>query len=321
MADSKPPEPGAKHPGDRLASYFENFFRIVTAVATLGASITFAKIVQTPVNPFRNYGFSEVEIQYLIASSWLFFVLALGFTSFFASALTLWRPQAVKAFGLTTGSERRKVLWYATAVSAFLFALVVVAFILISLVVVSYTGPVGWVAVVFTVIFGITGFGTIIWQSPLEWPNWLIKFEREEQDALERHIGLHVPTRKRGHDDIDDDDLASLPRYGSLQQQQPQQQRRQQQQQLEKDESGFGHPQQSTRKDGGYDYGRSTSGDYGAGGTTWRSTKRDDGYDLNRYSRASTVISDAHEPGRFGQGGFIYDDGVREGLVMSRYAS
>ena len=76
MSGSKPAEPGAKHPGDRLASYFENFFRIVTAVSTLGASITFAKIVQTPVSPFQNYGFSEVEIQYLIATSWLFFVLA-----------------------------------------------------------------------------------------------------------------------------------------------------------------------------------------------------------------------------------------------------
>lgn len=33
------------------------------------------------------------------------------------------------------------------------------------------------------------------------------------------------------------------------------------------------------------------------------------------------VIFDAYEPGRFGQNGLIYDDVLREGLVMSRYVS
>lgn len=311
MADSKPAEPAAQHPGDRLASYFENFFRTITAVATLGASITFAKIVQTPVPPFQNYGFSTKEIQYLIALSWLFFILDLGFTSFFASALSLWRPQAVKAFGTTNGSERRKVLWYATVVSAFLFTLAVVAFIFISLVVVAYAGPVGWVAAAFTVLCALVGFGSIIWQSPLEWPNWLVKFEREEQDAFERHMGLHAPDRKHTDDNIAGEDLPTMPRHRP----------RQQQQQLEKDDSRYDYQPQPTRKESGLDYGRSTSGEYGIGETTWRPTKREDGYDVDRYSRASTVISDAYEPGRFGQGGFIFDDGVREGLVMSRYAN
>ena len=310
MADPKPAEPSAKHPGDRLATYFENFFRTITAIATLGASITFAKIVQTPVPPFHDYGFSTKGVQYLIALSWLFFVLALGLTSFFASALSLWRPQAVRAFGTQNGSERRKVLWYATAVSASLFTLAIIAFIFISLVVVAYTGPVGWVAVVFTIISALLGFGSIIWQSPLEWPNWLVKFEREEQDAFERHMGLHVPDRKHTHDTIDGEDLPVMPRHRLGQQQSA----------SEPGDHQFDYQQQSARKESGYDVGRSTSGDY-AGGATWRPIRRDDGYDLNRYSRASTVISDAYEPGRFGQGGLIYDDGVREGLVMSRYAS
>ena len=312
MADPAPAEPAPKHPGDRLASYFENFFKIITAVATLGASITFAKIVQSPVAPFQDYGFSTKELQYLIAISWLFFVLALAFTSFFASALSLWRPQAVKAFGTTEGSERRKVLWYATAVSAFLFALAILAFIFISLVVVGYAGPVGWVAVTFTIVTGILGFGTIIWQSPLEWPNWLVKFEREEQDAFERHMGLHVPDRQHTHENIDGDDLPSMPRQRSYQQQQ-------QQQLSEKDDGKYNYPTQPKRTESGYGYGRSTSGEYGAGNATWRSARRDDGNDMNRYSRASTVISDAYEPGRYGQSGVIFDDGVREGLVMSRY--
>ena len=305
MVDTLTAEPAAKHPGERLASYFENFFKTIVGVATLGASITFAKIVQSPVAPFHDYGFSTQGIQYLIATSWLFFVLALAFTSFFASALSLWRPQAVKAFGTENGSERRKVLWYATAVSAFLFALAVVAFITISLVVVGYAGPVGWVAVTFTIIFAVMGFASIIWQSPLEWPNWVVRFEREEQGAFEKHMGLHPGTLTgRRTNDTENGDLPTMPRHRSRQRpSEPQQQ-----------------PQaQPERTNSGYDYGRSTSGDYAGG--NWRQVRKDEGYDLNRYSRASTVISDAYEPGRLGQNGLIYDDGVREGLVMSRYAS
>lgn len=308
MADPPPAEPVPKHPGDRLATYFENFFRIITAVATLGASITFAKIVQTPVTPFHPYGFSTQAIQYLISTSWLFFVLALGFTSFFASALSLWRPQAVTAFGTQDGSERRKVLWYATAVSAMLFGLAIVAFIFVSLVVVAYTGPVGWVAVVFTIVAALLGFGSIVWQSPLEWPTWLVTFEREEHDALERHLEMHRPDTQRTRDDVDGEDLSTLPRRRSRPQ-------------TEKDERPFDYRAQSARKESAYDYGRSTSGDHAGVGANWRPIRRDDAYDVNRYSRASTVISDAYDPGRFGNGGMIYDDGVREGLVMSRYAS
>lgn len=310
MAEAPAKGSAAKHPGERLASYFENFFTTVAAVATLGASITFAKEVQAPVAPFHDYGFSTTDVQYLIAISWLFFVLALAFTSFFASALSLWRPQAVEAFGTQNGSERRKVLWYATAVSAFLFALAVVAFITISLVVVAYAGPVGWIALVFMCIFAVLGFGSIIWQSPLEWPTSLVKFEREEQEAFERHMGLHVPDRKQMHDGIDSDSLPTMPRHRSLHRlPQPD----------EKDGYHDYRPQPA-KKESGYDYGRSTSGEYAGGGGNWRQIKRDDGYDLNRYSKGSSVVSDAYEPGIFVQGGLVYDDGVREGLVTSRYA-
>ena len=71
MADGKykdPPPPA--HPGERLASYFENFFRTVIGITTLGASITFAKIVQDPVKPFHNFGFSKYDAQWFLAISW-----------------------------------------------------------------------------------------------------------------------------------------------------------------------------------------------------------------------------------------------------------
>lgn len=149
---SPPAAPPPKHPGDRLANYFENFFRIVVGISSLGASITFSKIVQSPVPPFHHYGFSSRGVQYLIATSWLLFILALATTSFFASALSLWRPQAVAAFGTRNGKERRKVLWFATGVSTLLYGLTIAAFLTLELVVVAYAGPVGWVAVAFTVV-------------------------------------------------------------------------------------------------------------------------------------------------------------------------
>lgn len=293
-----PIDPTAQHPGDRLASYFENFFRTITGVSILGASITFTNIIRSPVTPFHNFGFSSRVIQYLISLSWLFFVLALAFTSFFASALSLWRPQAVKAFGTTTGADRIKVLWFATGVSAFLFGLEVVAFITISLVVTAYTGPVGWVAVGFIIIFGLLGFGVIIWRSPITWPAVLRRSKREEKDASERHLGRHQERDAEKYEtgiEEGGEQLPAVPRQRS----------------------------RAERNDGrNYTYGRSTSGEYrGQGTADWRSSRRKEIGGFNRYSRASTVLSDAYDPGTFGQQGMVYDDGVREGLVMSRYVT
>ena len=282
-----------KPPGDRLATYFENFFRIITGVSTLGASITFSKIVQSPVPPFHNYGFSPQNIQYLISLSWLFFVLALAFTSFFASALTLWRPQAVKAFGNTTGAERVKVLWFATGVSAFLFGLEVVAFITISLVVVAYTGPVGWVAVGFMIMFSTAGFGVIIWRSPLAWPEWVRRLPRREADDSEKYTGMPYRTVEERYGQKDGQDEEQLPTVP---------QRRSSQVRPER-----------------YDRGRSISGQRREQRVANRRSARRGEERNSRYSTASTMVIDTYEPDRLGRNGLIYDDGIREGLVISRY--
>ena len=283
----------AKQPGDRLASYFENFFRTVVGVATFGASITFSRIVQTPVAPFHDYGFSTDNIQYLLATSWLLFVVTLAFTSFFASALSLWRPAAVKAFGTQNGRDRTKVLWFASAVSAFLFGLTVASFLTLALVVVAYVGPVGWVAVGFIIFFAVMGFGTIIWRSPLQWPRWLVAREQEHQDRheaqLERDAGAGLNADYRDH-----------PSQGPMRE-----------------------PLRQYRPEGtdrGRDKGRSTSAEYG--GTSRRVSRKDDAYEANRYSKASTIISDPYDPGMYGQREMMmYDDGVREGMVTSRYVN
>lgn len=292
MADP-PSDPTTNQPGNRLASYFENFFRTVVGIATLGSSITFSKIVQSPVAPFHQYGFSSKEAQYLLATSWLLFVLTLAFTSFFASALSLWRPQAVAAFGTTTGKDRRKVLWFASAVSALLFGLLIAAFLTLELVVVAYAGPVGWVAVAFTIIFALLGFGTIVWRSPLEWPKWLAVVEQEEQEAFEKHFQRSA---NRGARRQDEDGLAKLPSRRPPQQ------------------------PQAKRDDERGDYGRSNSGDFAAG--DWRYQGDGDRRNVTRYSKASTIVSDIYESGIYGQRGIMmYDDGVREGMVTGRYAA
>ncbi len=304
MASSHPGDPidaTAQHPGDRLASYFENFFRTITGVSILGASITFTNIIRSPVAPFHNFGFNSRTVQYLISLSWLFFVLALAFTSFFASALSLWRPQAVKAFGTTTGADRVKVLWFATGVSAFLFGLEVVAFITVSLVVTAYTGPVGWVAVGFIIIFGLLGFGVIIWRSPMTWPRWVRRPEREEADSFARRVRRHRGMEGEKYETGIEEGLEQLPA-------------------IPRQRSRSGRVERNDGRE--YAYGRSTSGEYrGQRTADWRSSRRKEIDGFNRYSKASTVLSDAYDPRTFGQQGMVYDDGIREGLVMSRYAT
>ena len=115
--------------------------------------------------------------------------------------------------------------------------------------------------------------------------------EREEQDVLEKHLQRSEMERQRG------DSRDGMTRFPTRQ---PSRQRP-----LEMD-------------DRGREYGRSTSGDHR--GANRRYTRRDGGEELTRYSKASTAATDVNEPGIFGQGGmFMYDNGVREGLVMSRY--
>ncbi|RFU31469.1 hypothetical protein B7463_g4862, partial [Scytalidium lignicola] len=165
-----PPQPAASstsHPGERLANYFDNFFKTIVAISTLGSSLTFTKIIQTPVQPWVDYGFDRITVQYFLSNSWLFFILNLAITSFAASALSLYRPSAVAYFGTRSTKRRRKVLWYATLVTSVLYGLLIAAFMFLSLVVVAYAGPVGWIAVSATSLFGAVGFGVILYQSPI----------------------------------------------------------------------------------------------------------------------------------------------------------
>ena len=134
--DPKPIPKNSPHPGERLANYFDNFFKTIVGISTLGASLTFSKILSSPVKPFQQFGYSEYDAQWYLSVSWLLFLLDLAFTSFFATMLSLYRPQAIKAFGKKLTHDRWVVMWYATCVSALLFSLVIAAAIFLGLVVV-----------------------------------------------------------------------------------------------------------------------------------------------------------------------------------------
>ncbi|KIN06269.1 hypothetical protein OIDMADRAFT_176359 [Oidiodendron maius Zn] len=195
---SNPPAP---HPGERLASYFEKFFTTVVGVATLGASLSFAKIVQTPVQPWIDYGVTTVTIQNYLSIAFLLLIIDLALTSASASALSLYRPQAVNYFGTTDSHERRIVMWWATAVSVVLFGLLFTSFIFLGLVVAAYTGPIGWVAVGFASLFGLIFLGVIVWQSPIGSPSPEEVLRREHHKHHHHEESFHeFPSPEKGQD-------------------------------------------------------------------------------------------------------------------------
>lgn len=159
-------EAKTKHPGERLATFFDNFFKTILSVSTLGASITFSKIVDAPTPPLHG-PFSANTAQAYMGVSWLLFLLDLAATAFATCAFTLYRPQAIAYFGTENSDRRRVVMWYASAVSALLFGILVAAFVFLGLVVVSFAGWTGWVAVGLSGFAGLVGAVCIVWQSPI----------------------------------------------------------------------------------------------------------------------------------------------------------
>ena len=183
-----------KNPGERLASYFDSFFRTIVAISTLGASLTFTKIVQAPVDPWINYGIDSDTTQFYMAISWMLFLLALVITSAFASLLSLYRPQAIEAFATKDHKWKKRVMWAATLASLLLILLVFGSFIFLSLVVVAYTGPVGWLTLSFTIFFGILAISGIIWQSPMQWPQWILPKPKDDPTRIYSFHSKRVPT-------------------------------------------------------------------------------------------------------------------------------
>ena len=143
------------------------------------------------MKPWKDYGFSSDSVQNFLSLAFLFFILDLAITSFAASALSLWRPTAVQYFGVMDSSDRRVVMWWATAVSGVLFGLLLTAFVFLGLVLAAYVGPTGWTILAFMVLFGIVGIGVIVWLSPIGSPppedGRTLSWKISEKEKLDRY--------------------------------------------------------------------------------------------------------------------------------------
>jgi len=185
------PLPHPKHPGERLVDYFNTMFQTITAISTLGASLTFSKVVSAPTDPLGYHGLTADEIQYYIADAFVCFALALFLTTLAASALANWRTDAIKYFGMEDSHRRRIVAWWATGVSTLLIGLTISAFIFMGIVIGGLLGTAGWVALGATGVMGVVVLVVIVWQSPIGSPPPNVHRDRK------RHK-LHKPMPRYG---------------------------------------------------------------------------------------------------------------------------
>jgi len=165
----RPPPPAPKYQGEEATDRFNDSFKALAAISTLGASITFSQVVTAAPEPLTYHGFDRESIQKYMAMSWLFFMLDLISALVAGSVLALYRPETIRHYGDEYTTQRRVVMmWYSSAI-CFLFILLILAFIFldIDIVVVAYAGAVGWTALAFTAFIGVWGILFIIWQSPI----------------------------------------------------------------------------------------------------------------------------------------------------------
>ncbi|KAL9107739.1 MAG: hypothetical protein Q9227_007361 [Pyrenula ochraceoflavens] len=177
-----PPSQHRRHPTDPLSplipsisketsstvnSFFTAYFTALLSLSTLGSSITFTFILNSSIRkPPPSSPFSTTHLQALVALAWLFFILTLAFTAACQTLLKFYSKRLEHAWD--AGGERRK--WaqiLGLSIAAALLALVIGAFVFLSLIVAAYTKGVGFTALGFTVFFGFGGLGGIVYQYPV----------------------------------------------------------------------------------------------------------------------------------------------------------
>ena len=136
---------------EELVQLFVSSLGAISGTSAIGVPITFAVLLNGIRQP--KYYFSESTVETFVAISWLFFVFALGWAGTTAVDFHLeskliepkWRNMDV-------GEQRwRTRKWYARTFVAFL--LLFAATFFLSLVVMSYVRPVGYIGIGIT--FGL----------------------------------------------------------------------------------------------------------------------------------------------------------------------
>jgi hypothetical protein len=164
------PPPPIDDTSELVVKWFESFLPATIGIATVGSSVTFTTIVSQLQDPARldpndpaavtPTVFHRETVRTFLATSWLLFVIALGFASFATLLLNFHRGEVKEGFSLS-----RKNFGYEVAgilVSFILETLLLGAFLFLALALVAYSQTVGWIAVGFTSAFALAGFGLCI---------------------------------------------------------------------------------------------------------------------------------------------------------------
>jgi len=166
--------PMAQHPGASVATFFNGLFTTIIGISTLGASITFSYVLSnntsTPLS--TDPVFKVAQIQEFLAISWLLFLLALANASLGSTVLTFFKDHWIQDWdGMNGKTSQFEVQMYAFVAAGLMGALIIAAFVLLSLVVVAYSAIVGWIALGFTAFYGLVIAVGVLHQFPWPWRN------------------------------------------------------------------------------------------------------------------------------------------------------
>jgi hypothetical protein len=144
--------------GTRVLESLQSFLPLIISITIFGAS-TFASLVSQLAELVSK--FSLGTVRNFMAIAWVLFIVALGVAMF---GVTIIKPDETRSRKRGT---LRLLVEIARLVKMLCQMLVMIAFLFLSLVVVAYAGPAGWVAV------GLTAYGILTTIG--FWVQWAIK--------------------------------------------------------------------------------------------------------------------------------------------------
>ncbi|EXJ62137.1 hypothetical protein A1O7_02570 [Cladophialophora yegresii CBS 114405] len=164
--------PMTQHPGSSVAAFFKGLFTTVIGISTLGTSVTFSYVLSGDATHPRSADpeFDLRQTQLFLAISWLLFLLALANASICSTLLTFFKDHWIADWdGMNGKTSQFEVQMYAVSAAALMGALIVGAFVLLSLVVAAYSAMIGWVALGFTAFYGLIIAMGVLQQVPWPW--------------------------------------------------------------------------------------------------------------------------------------------------------
>lgn len=142
----------------------QSFISFVFSVSIFGAS-TFAVIIGQMADPAEIWKpnpppFCLSTVRTLLATAWLLFIIALAVAGYSSSVLTIYQQGDMS-------DQRRARKWnrFGFLASVVLHVSLVLAFMLLSIALIAYTGTVGWVAVGVSSLAAVFVVGLSLFQS------------------------------------------------------------------------------------------------------------------------------------------------------------